>query len=311
MLDIIGIVILILLGIAILGPEKLPIGVEAISLNVVNLSRTHRGDEPFSLEEARVYWDETDSFINSIVALLRAAEEHLVELRGRIFKTVATIVVASVVSAIASDYILAFLVRPAGITLIFLRPTEMFGTYITVIVTTAIALAVPVIMYHVLAFVRPALENAQEEKIFRTVIYVAAPFSLIFFCGGVAFAYFVMLPFALKYLASFGSDIAQASWNISSYMSFVTNMLFWLGASFETPLIMFVLARTGIVSAQQFSSVRKYAYVAIAAAAAVITPTPDAFNMLLTMAPLTLLYEFGVLLAKLGGRASRRDASSD
>ena len=67
MLDIIGIVILILLGIAILGPEKLPIGVEAISLNVVNLSRTHRGDKPFSLEEARVYWNQTDSFITSIV----------------------------------------------------------------------------------------------------------------------------------------------------------------------------------------------------------------------------------------------------
>jgi len=297
MLDIIGIVILILLGVAILGPEKLPIGVEAISLNVINLFRSQRGEEPFSLEEARVYWDETDSLINSVVALLRAAEEHLVELRARIFKTVAAIIVAAVIAAIASDYILAFLVRPAGITLIFLRPTEMFGTYITVIITTAISLAVPVIMYHVLAFVRPALENPQEEKIFRTVVYVAAPFSLLFFSGGVAFAYFVMLPFALKYLASFGSDIAQASWNIGSYMSFVTNML--------------VLARTGIVSAQRFSSARKYAYVAIAAAAAVITPTPDAFNMLLTMAPLTLLYEFGVLLAKLGGRASNRDASSD
>jgi len=311
MLDIIGIVLLVLLGVAILGPEKLPVGIEAISLNLVNLSRTHRGEEPFSLEEARVYWNETDSFITSIVALLRAAEEHLVELRGRIFKTVATITVTSVISAIASDYILAFLVRPAGITLIFLRPTEMFGTYITVIISTAIALAVPVIMYHVLAFIRPALENSQEEKVFRTVVYIAAPFSLIFFAGGVAFAYFVMLPFALNYLASFGSDIAQASWNIGAYMSFVTNMLFWLGASFETPLIMFVLARTGIVSAKQFSSARKYAYVAIAAAAAVITPTPDAFNMLLIMAPLALLYEFGVLLAKLGGRASTRDADSD
>jgi len=311
MLDIIGIVILILLGIAILGPEKLPIGVEAISLNVINLFRSQRGEEPFSLEEARVYWDETDSLINSVVALLRAAEEHLVELRARIFKTVAAIVVASVVAAIASDYILAFLVRPAGITLIFLRPTEMFGTYITVIISTAVALSVPAIMYHILAFARPALENPQEEKIFRTVVYIAAPFSLLFFSGGVVFAYFVMLPFALKYLASFGSDIAQASWNIGSYISFVTNMLFWLGASFETPLIMFVLARSGIVSAQRFSSARKYAYVGIAAAAAVITPTPDAFNMLLTMAPLALLYELGVLLAKLGGKASKRDVDSD
>ena len=311
MLEIIGFVILILFGIAILGPEKLPIGVEAISLNALNLVRSQRDEEALSLEEARVYWRETGSFINGVVELLRASEEHLVELRARIFKTVAAIGVASVISAVASDYILRFLVRPAGITLIFLRPTEMFGTYITVIITTAIALAVPAIMYHVLAFIRPALENQQEERIFRTVVYVAMPFSLVFFSGGVAFAYFVMLPFALKYLASFGADIAQASWNIGSYMSFVTNMLFWLGLSFETPLIMFVLARSGVVSAQRFSAMRKYAYVAIAAAAAVITPTPDAFNMLLTMAPLAVLYEFGVLLAKLGGKASERSSTSD
>ena len=88
-------------------------------------------------------------------------------------------------------------------------------------------------------------------------------------------------------------------------------MLLWVGASFETPLVMFVLARAGIVSAQRFASIRKFAYVAIAAAAAIITPTPDAFNMLLVMGPLVLLYEFGVLLAKLGGKKATEPAASD
>jgi len=310
MLQAIAFVVLILLGIAILGPEKLPVGIEALSLNVLNLLRSQRGEEPLTLEEARAYWRETDSLILGVVNLLRASEEHLVELRGRIFKTGIAIAIASVISAIGSNYILDFLVRPAGITLIFLRPTEMFGTYITVIISTAIALAVPIILYHVLAFIRPALESPQEEKVFRTVVFIAAPFSLLFFSGGVAFAYFVMLPFALKYLASFGANIAQASWNIGAYISFVTTMLLWVGLSFEMPLVMFVLARSGIVSAQRFSSIRKYAYVVIAAAAAIITPTPDAFNMLLVMAPLAMLYEFGVLLAKLGGKKTSDHSSS-
>ena len=309
MLDAIGFVILILMGVAILGPEKLPIGVEALSLNLLNFSKSQSGEDPLTLEEARAHWQKTDSFVYGIVQFLRAAEEHLVELRGRIFKTIIAIAITAVVATIASNYILDFLVRPTGTKLVFLQPTEMFGTYIKVIVSTAIGLAVPVILYHILAFIKPALETIQEERVFRIVIYIAMPFSLVFFGAGVAFAYFVMLPFALEYLGSFGTDIAEATWNIGSYIGFVTNMLLWIGVAFLTPLVMFVLARAGIVSAQRFSSVRKFAYVAIAAAAAIITPTPDAFNMLLVMAPLALLYEFGVLLAKLGGKKSEPTAS--
>jgi sec-independent protein translocase protein TatC len=310
MLEFIGFAILILVGIAILGPEKLPIGVEAIALNVLNLSRSRNGEEPLSLEEAQEYWERTDSLIYDIASFLRAAEEHLVELRRRIFSSLFAIAITSVGSGILSNYILEFLVRPSGTRLVFLQPTEMFGTYIKVIVSTAIGLAIPVILYHTLAFVRPALETPQEERVFRTVIFVAAPFSIVFFAGGVAFAYYVMMPFALNYLATFGTHIAQASWSIGSYIDFVTSLLFWLGVAFETPLIMFVLARTGVVSSQRFGSMRKFAYVAIAAAAAVITPTPDAFNMLLVMAPLALLYEFGVILARIGGKKSRADDSS-
>jgi len=309
MLQTIGFVILILAGIAILGPEKLPIGVEAIALNLVNLARSRSGEEPYTLEEARAYWKSTDSLICGVVSFLQAAEEHLVELRRRIFSTLGAIAVSSIISGVLSNYILEFLVRPAGIRLVSLQPTEMFGMYIKVIVSAAIGLSVPVILYHVLAFIRPALESPQEERVFRTVVFIAAPFSVVFFGGGVCFAYFVMLPFALGYLGTFGAHLAQATWSIGSYIDFVTSLLFWLGLAFETPLIMFVLARTGIVSAQRFGSARKFAYVGIAAAAAVITPTPDAFNMLLVMAPLALLYEFGVLLAKLGGKRSSSDGS--
>ena len=311
MLNIVGFVILILGGIAILGPEKLPVGVEALSLNLLNFSRSQSGQPPLTLEDAQEHWRRSDSFIFSIVRFLRAAQEHLLELRGRIFKTTISIAVAAVIAGVVSNYILQFLVQPAGITLIFLHPTEMFSTYIMVIITTAIALSVPVILYHVLAFIRPALENPKEEKVFRLIVFIAAPFSLLFFAGGVAFSYFVMLPFALSYLARFGTTFAEAAWTIRGYISFVTSMLFWIGVAFETPLIMFVLARAGIVSARRFGSIRKFAYVGIAAAAAVITPTPDAFNMLLVMAPLALLYEFGVILARIGGKRSEPEPEGE
>jgi len=108
-----------------------------------------------------------------------------------------------------------------------------------------------------------------------------------------------MLPFALRYLLSFGGNIAEAKWAIGEYISFVTKLLFWVGVTFETPLLVFFLAKLGVVTPEMLARYRKYAIVAIAVLAAVITPTPDPFNMMVVMVPLLILYEIGVLLAKL------------
>ena len=171
MLNAIGFVVLILVGIAILGPEKLPVAVEAIALNVLNFTRSRQEDEPLSLEEAREHWKSEESLVYSIVQFLLAAQEHLVELRGRIFKSLIAIGICAVVAGVGSNYILEWLVKPSGTTLIALQPTEMFGTYIRVIITTAIGLSVPVLLYHTLAFIYPALETPDEKSIFRTVVF--------------------------------------------------------------------------------------------------------------------------------------------
>jgi sec-independent protein translocase protein TatC len=107
-----------------------------------------------------------------------------------------------------------------------------------------------------------------------------------------------MLPFGLQYLMSFGSDLARASWNIRQYYSFVFSVLLWIGAAFETPLIMAMFARLGLVSPQAMAKQWRYALVGIAIVAAGITPTVDPFNMMLVMAPLTALYFTGILLAR-------------
>lgn len=220
--------------------------------------------------------------------------EHLEELRGRLIKSAIALAIATLLSLIFTGRLLRVLIAPAGIKPIFLRPTEMFVTYMRVALIAGTALAMPVIVYQMVRFVLPALKPHE-----RQYLYIIVPGATFSFLLGLAFAYFAMLPFALRYLLTFGGDIAEAKWAIGEYTSFVTKLLFWVGVTFETPLLIFFLAKLGVVTPGMLSRYRKHAIVAIAILAAVITPTPDPFNMIVVMVPLLVLYEVGVLLAKL------------
>jgi len=124
----------------------------------------------------------------------------------------------------------------------------------------------------------------------------------------VAFTYYIALPFALHYLVSFGGNLVEAQWAIGEYISFVTSLLFWSGVVFETPLLMFFLARLGVVTPKFLSSNRRYAIIIIAVVAAVVTPTPDPFNMGVVMVPLLAMYEIGIILAKIAYRERQQKA---
>jgi sec-independent protein translocase protein TatC len=128
------------------------------------------------------------------------------------------------------------------------------------------------------------------------------------FVAGVAFTYYIALPFALRYLVSFGGNLVEAQWAIGEYISFVTSLLFWSGVVFETPLLMFFLARLGVVTPKFLSSNRRYAIIIIAVVAAVVTPTPDPFNMGVVMVPLLAMYEIGIILAKIAYRERQQKA---
>lgn len=221
--------------------------------------------------------------------------EHLEELRGRLIKSVIALVITTLFSLIFTQRILQILIAPAGgIKPIFLRPTEMFITYMKVALLSGAALAMPVIVYQFIRFVLPALKPGEKRY-----LIIIIPGATLSFLLGLAFAYFAMLPFALRYLLTFGGDLVEAKWAIAEYISFVTTLLFWVGVVFETPLLIFFLAKIGVITPQMLSRYRKYAILAIAVIAAVITPTPDPFNMMVVMVPLLILYEVGVLLAKL------------
>jgi sec-independent protein translocase protein TatC len=224
--------------------------------------------------------------------------QHLEELRERLIKTFLALAAGTAFSFIFTSQIMSILIEPAGIKPVFLRPTEMFLTYFQVAMLTGVILSMPVIVYQFLRFMWPGLETA--ERRYLTFIVPAATIS---FAAGIAFTYYVLLPYALRYLISFGGDLVEAKWAIGEYITFVTTLLFWSGVVFETPLVIFFLARLRIVTPQFLSQNRKYAILVIAVVAAVITPTPDPFNMGLVMVPLLLMYEIGIVLAKFAYRS--------
>jgi len=103
-------------------------------------------------------------------------------------------------------------------------------------------------------------------------------------------------------MQSFLDTIVESNWTLENYISFVTRVLFWMGVVFQTPLVLFFLSKLGLVTATQLASGRKWAVLAIAVIAAMVTPTPDPVNMMIVMIPLYLLYEVGIILARFGGR---------
>jgi len=224
--------------------------------------------------------------------------EHLEELRNRLIKSVLALLVGTLVSTVFTKRILALLAAPLGEhPPQAYAPTAPMVIFFKVALLCGAALAMPVIIYQLLRFIIPGLTKQE-----RRYLYIVVPGASICFLAGVAFAYFVMLRSAIPFLQSFLSDIIEPNWTIEKYISLITALLFWTGMSFETPLIMGFLARLGIVSPQMLSRFRRYAIILIAVIAAAITPTVDPFNMLIVMGPLVLLYEAGIILARLAYR---------
>jgi sec-independent protein translocase protein TatC len=295
-----GLVFLVIIALALLGPSKLPRGVEQLWLMITNFRRSQAELEPLSIDQARRIWQANESPLYDVIQILYGAVEHLVELRHRIFWVMGTMVVGAIIAAIFVDRILAFLQAPAGTaTFIFLRPTDMIWARMEIIFSAAIVLALPMILYQVLMFIRPALETPQEMTVFRTIAIIGAPLVLLFFIGGVVFAYYVLLPVMLPFLLGTGGDLARPAWDIRPYYSFVLAVLLWIGVAFETPLIMALLARLGIVSPQVMAKQWRYAIAGTAFVAAAITPTVDPVNMMLVMVPLLGLYFLGVIFARM------------
>lgn len=221
--------------------------------------------------------------------------DHLKELRKRLFVVAVALLIGTVISLVFAKQAVIILIKPMGENFPqALKPTETLSNYMKVALVCGVTLTMPVIVYQIGRFIVPGLESREKRYLLLLV-----PGATLCFIAGVAFAYFVMLPTAIPFLQGFMSDIVKQQWTIGDYLSFVANLLFWIGVSFELPLFVYFLAKLGIISDKTLRKNRKYALIAIAALAAVITPTVDPLNMALVMGPLIVLYEIGVLLARI------------
>ena len=233
--------------------------------------------------------------------------DHLNELRRRLTYAAIAILITTAFSLIFAEQFLGFLLEPysrsieGGAALQTLRPTEGIETYFRVSLLSGIILAMPVILFEFWRFIRPALRKNEERY-----IYIFIPSALLLFGLGISFAWYVLAPAAIYFLANFMGDIFRAEWTGQEYISFVTRLLLWIGLSFQMPIIIYVIARVGLVTAATLKNQWRVAVVLIAVLAAVITPSVDPVTMLLTMAPLTMLYILSIGLAVIGERQFRR-----
>ena len=228
--------------------------------------------------------------------------DHLRELRNRLIKMFIALMIGVIASFSFTKPLLEFLTKPVGrdMQLVTLGPTEAVVIYFKVALVCGVALAMPVILYQILAYIVPGLYTNE-----RRYVYFILPTATLSFIVGLLFTYYVLLQAAIPFLQGFLADIFKPTWTLEKYISLVTGLMLWVGLAFETPLVMAFLARLGIVSPKRLSSFRRYAIVIIAIIAAMITPTVDPFNMAIVMGPLILLYELGILLSRFSYRGPR------
>jgi sec-independent protein translocase protein TatC len=234
---------------------------------------------------------------------------HLNALRIHLFRAIAFMAIAVVLSFTFIQPILEFLSTPleGGLeALTAIDVTEPLGTVMRVALLSGFALSFPYIAFEIYLFIAPGISRRS-----RIAGLFAIPIATIFFIGGMAFAFYVMMPTALPFLLNFMGITTIP--RPSSYISFVTNLMFWIGVAFEFPLVIYLFASLGLVNAKALKDQWRLAIVVIAIVAAMITPTIDPVSMTLVMGPLILLFFLSIGLAYLAqrGRARRAEESAN
>lgn len=261
---------------------------------MINEVKSFLSEEP----EDTPLGDSLEKAVNNPQSLLI----HLDALRKHLFRAAIALILMTVVAFAFASQIINLLALPVGgiEALVAIDPTEPIGTFMRVALLTAFAITLPYIILELWLFIAPGL--SRDSRIFG--LY-AIPIAVIFFIGGMAFAYFVLLPTAIPFLVNFGGITSQI--RPSSYIRFVTSIMFWIGIAFQFPLFIYVLARVGLVRAQVLIENWRLAVVIIAILSAMITPTIDPVNMGLVMGPMIVLYFLGIVLAKFAERSRARD----
>lgn len=225
--------------------------------------------------------------------------EHLEELRWRIIKSAIGVLAGGLFVGVFISYIVDnILLLPATKTvpplkLQNIKPFGQFTLYMEIILIGGVILSIPNIFYQIWKFIEPGLKPGERKYIKSIVV-----FSSLCFIAGIVFAYFVILPTALEFLASFGSAIINNNIAVDEYFSFIISTMLAAGVVFELPMISFFLSKLGILKPEFMRKYRKHAVVLILIVAALLTPSPDITSQLLLGIPLLVLYEISIFICK-------------
>ncbi|KND54650.1 Twin-arginine translocation protein TatC [Candidatus Paraburkholderia kirkii] len=225
---------------------------------------------------------------------------HLVELRDRIIRAGASVIVVFIALVYWAPDIFKLLARPLMQNLprdgkmIVTEVTGSFFVPMKVTMLVAFVIVLPFVLYQIWAFVAPGLYQ-HEKKLVAPLVFSSYT---LFLCG-MAFAYFVVFPTIFRVMAHYNAPLgAEMTTDIDNYLSFVLTMFLAFGVTFEVPIVVVLLARMGVVSIQKLGQIRPYVIVGAFVISAVVTP-PEVFSQLILAIPLVVLYEAGIIAARL------------
>jgi len=230
--------------------------------------------------------------------------EHIAELRKRLILSILSLIPAFIVSFIFSNRIIDLISRPVG-QLYFFSPTEAFSVRLKVAFLSSILVAMPFIVYQGWKFIEPALYPHEKRAVFWGLF-----FSLIMFYLGSALSILVVSPYGIKFLMQFGGENLQPMIRAAEYLDFLLYMTIAFALLFQTPVIMVILSRMGIINPYHISRYRKHIIFALFVIAAIITPSVDAFGMLALALPLIIILEVGLIISKMVYRKRRENANT-
>jgi len=224
-------------------------------------------------------------------------------LRGHLLRAVLGLIVGVGIAFFYTQQMVNFLAIPMGglQALQAIEVTESIGVFMKVALLGGIAISLPYIAFELWAFAAPGLRPRE-----RMYGLAGIPMAAIFFIGGIAFTYYVLLPSALPFLLNFLG--IKTALRPASYFSFVTGLMFWIGIAFEFPLVIYILTAIGLVKPQPLARNWRIAIVVISIVAAAITPTVDPVNMGLVMLPMTLLYFISIGLSFIAYAGRKKSA---
>ena len=217
---------------------------------------------------------------------------HLQEFRSRLIICLVVVAAASGVSYNFVEEIIDIISAPAG-KLYFLNPAEVFFSYIQVAVCTGVLVTLPIICYEIWGFVRPALMPSERAAVFWLI-----PTAVLLFYAGLAFSYYAVFPAAVLFFMGFATASLQPMFSLSSYLSFFIAFMLPFGVVFELPLVLFFLAKMGLITSAFLKSKRRVLIVVAFIFAAVVSPTTDVFTQVMIAVPMIVLYEASILLVR-------------